>query len=200
MTPLALTFDDGPGPLLTRHVAEVLARHGVRATFFLLGRRAEAAPAVADALLDAGHELCCHSYEHLNAWKHWPRRVARDIERGYASLSRWVRPDALFRPPYGKSTPLTRRQVRRRGARLVRWTHDMRDTSHGPLPTVEDVVRAPLRSGGVVLLHDFDREGPGAQERAEFVLAVTERLLRGARERGMAVVTMSEYLAAGGRI
>ncbi len=71
---LALTYDDGPEPVLTRRVAEVLARHGVRATFFLLGRRAEAAPAVADALLDAGHELGCRSYEHLNAWKHWPRR------------------------------------------------------------------------------------------------------------------------------
>lgn len=197
---MALTFDDGPSPSLTLRVADLLKDGGVRGTFFLLGRRVEAHPEIVDTLDHDGHELACHTYEHLNAWRNWPRRVARDIERGYASLSRWVRPDALFRPPYGKSTPLTRRQVRRRGARLVRWTHDMRDTSHGPLPAVEDVVRAPLRSGGVVLLHDFDREGPDAQERAEFVLAVTERLLRGARERGMAVVTMSEYLAGGGRI
>lgn len=197
---LCLTYDDGPGESLTHAVLSLLKERGAEATFFLLGQRAEAAPAVADALLVAGHELCCHSYEHLNAWKHWPRRVARDIERGYESLSRWVKPNALFRPPYGKSTPLTRRQVRRRGARLVRWTHDMRDTTHGPLPAVDEVVRAPLRSGGVVLLHDFDRDGPDAQERAEFVLAVTERLLCGARECGMAVVTMSEYLAGGGRI
>ncbi len=186
--------------MLTPRVAAVLGRFGVKGTFFLLGRRAEAAPGVVDALRDAGHELCCHSYEHLNAWKHWPRRVARDIDRGYESLSRWVKPDALFRPPYGKSTPLTRRQVRRRGARLVRWTHDMGDTTHGPLPAVDEVVERPLRHGGVVLLHDFDRTGPDADQRAAFVLAVTERLLSGARERGLPVVTMSEFLAAGGRV
>jgi peptidoglycan/xylan/chitin deacetylase (PgdA/CDA1 family) len=198
---LCLTFDDGPGPSLTPRVAGVLGEHGARATFFLLGRRAERWPDIVDMLAAGGHELACHTHDHLHAWKHWPRLVAADIDRGYRTLSRWVPGDGLFRPPYGKSTPLTRRQVRRRGARIVRWTHDSRDTTHTELPEARAVVERVLRdSGGMVLLHDFDRERDEAynRARAEHVLAVTDGLLRAARHRGFEVVTASEYLRRAG--
>lgn len=194
---LSLTFDDGPGPSLTPRVIELLGRLGARATFFLLGRRALLRPDIVDALAAAGHELACHTHDHLNAWRNAPWKVAADIDRGYEALSRWVPSNGLFRPPYGKSTPLTRWQLHRRGARVVRWTHDSRDTTHGELPRPAETIDAVMRDGGgIVLMHDFDRERDPAYNaaRAEYVLEVTEGLIAAARRRGISIVTLGEML------
>lgn len=194
---ICLTYDDGPGPTLTPRVLEILRRSGARATFFLLGRRAAEHPSIVDAAAAAGHELACHTHDHLNAWKCWPWRVAADIERGYESLARWVPPNGLFRPPYGKSTPFTRRQLQRRGAPVVRWTHDSRDTTHGDLPQPAEIIDAVIRDrGGVVLLHDFDRGRDEAYNaaRAGYVLEVTEGLLAAARSHGVQVITVGELI------
>lgn len=189
---LCLTYDDGPGPGTTPLLLDLLASHGVRATFFLLGMRAEAAPGVADAVRDAGHEAGCHSWGHLHAWKAPPRRVARDIERGFVSLEPWLSPSGLFRPPYGKMTPMTWLQVRRRGARVAWWTIDSGDT-HAELPDPERIAQR-ASGGGVVLMHDFDRTGEDRDERRGFVLSLTERLIGVARREGLEIVTFGELL------
>lgn len=200
---LSLTYDDGPGERLTPAVADTLRKYAASATFFLLGRRAAVRPDLVDSLAADGHELACHTHDHLNAWKHWPWKVAADIDLGYETLARWVRPDGFFRPPYGKSTPLTRWQIRKRGATLVRWTHDSMDTTRGTLPRAGDVIDRVMRDGGgVVLLHDFDREGDDrySRERAEYVLEVTEGLLAGAKQRSLPVVTLGALLASRGTL
>jgi peptidoglycan/xylan/chitin deacetylase (PgdA/CDA1 family) len=200
---LSLTYDDGPGERLTPAVADTLRKHAASATFFLLGRRAAVRPDLVDSLAADGHELACHTHDHLNAWKNWPWKVAADIDRGYKTLARWVRPDGFFRPPYGKSTPFTRLQVRRRGATLVRWTHDSMDTTRGTLPRAGEVIDRVMRDGGgVVLLHDFDREGDErySRQRAEYVLEVTEGLLAGAKQRSLPVVTLGALLASRGTL
>jgi peptidoglycan/xylan/chitin deacetylase (PgdA/CDA1 family) len=199
---LTLTFDDGPGVRLTPRVAEVLARAGVRATFFLLGRRAERDPASVEGIRDSGHELACHTHDHLSAWRVAPWRARADIDKGYQTLARWVPQDGLFRPPYGKTTPFTRYQIRRRGARIVLWTHDSHDTTHGDLPPPSQTIDAVVRDrGGVVLLHDFDRERDPAYNaaRADYVLEVTEGLLKAARREGLRVLTAGELLGTSSR-
>jgi peptidoglycan/xylan/chitin deacetylase (PgdA/CDA1 family) len=192
---LCLTYDDGPGPGTTPALLELLKAHGVHATFFLLGCRAEAAPVVADAVRDAGHEVACHSWGHLHAWKAPPWRVARDIERGFVSLEPWLSPSGLFRPPYGKMTPMTWLQVRRRGARLAWWTLDSGDT-HPVLPPIDEVT-ARAAGGGVVLMHDFDREGADRDARRAFVLTLTEQLILKARREGLEIITFGRLLETG---
>jgi len=192
---LSLTYDDGPGESLTPRVLDALAARDAKATFFLLGRRAAAAPGVADRVRDAGHEIGCHSHGHLHAWKTPPWRSAADVARGYETLSAWLPSPCLFRPPYGKLTPWTARAARRRGSRIVKWTVDSGDTWSAP-PRVEDVVERVRRDGGgVVLLHDFDREGEDAAERAAFVVGVTEALLEAAPRQGWRVATLGEMLS-----
>lgn len=194
---VCLTYDDGPGVALTARILQVLRDGNARATFFLLGARAAAAPWMVDEIVGAGHEPACHTHDHLNAWKVLPRRAAADIEKGYESLERWVPGDGLFRPPYGKMTPFTRGLIRRRGARVVMWTHDSRDTEHGELPPPSRVIDAVVRDrGGIVLLHDFDRQRDPVYNaaRADYVLEVTNGLLRAAKRLGLRIVTASEYL------
>jgi peptidoglycan/xylan/chitin deacetylase (PgdA/CDA1 family) len=182
---LALTYDDGPGPALTPQLLEVLRRHDVKATFFALGRRAQVAPEVLDAVADEGHEIGCHTLMHHNAWKVAPWRALADLDAGYDVLARWVPADGRFRPPHGKQTTVTRAALRGRGAPVAWWTIDSGDT-FAELPDPGLVVARVREDGGaVVLLHDHSDERP--PERIEFVLEVTERLLHGAREDGLAV-------------
>jgi peptidoglycan-N-acetylglucosamine deacetylase len=196
-----LTYDDGPGGSLTPEVMKRLDAYNAKATFFLLGKRAEACPGVADALAAAGHEMGCHTHHHLNAWKTPPWRAWADVERGYETLSPWVAADGVFRPPYGKATPLTLWQLSSRRAPIVWWTHDSGDTTHGDLPQVSDVVDGVVGDkGGVVLMHDFDRQGDPSYcaRRAEFVLEVTEGLLGAAKSHGWRVATVSELIGRAG--
>jgi peptidoglycan/xylan/chitin deacetylase (PgdA/CDA1 family) len=191
---LALTYDDGPGPALTPRVLDLLAEHDARATFFALGRRAERAPELLDRVRDAGHELGCHGQDHVNAWRAAPWAPPRDIARGYRTLARWVAPDATFRPPHGKQTTVSRAAVRLRGAPVAWWTVDSGDT-HATLPDPGHAAAQVVRDGGgVVLLHDHDEERDPA--RIEFVLTVTELLLRAATDRGWRVRALGD-LAAG---
>jgi peptidoglycan/xylan/chitin deacetylase (PgdA/CDA1 family) len=182
---VALTYDDGPGPDITPRLLELLGRHDATATFFPLGRRARVAPAVLDAVAEAGHEIGCHTLLHRNAWKVAPWDALEDIRMGYEALAPWVPADGRFRPPHGKQTTATRAALRRRGAPVAWWTIDSGDT-FGELPSPGHAVeRLRAGGGGVVLLHDHSEERPA--QRIEFVLDVTERLLHAARADGLAV-------------
>jgi hypothetical protein len=119
------------------------------------------------------------------------------MQAGYAALSRWVAGDALFRPPYGKWTLPTMLACRQRGARAGWWTIVSGDT-YESLPSPASVARRVTEAGGgVVLLHDFDRDPDDErEERHDFVVATTRAVLQAAKERGLRVVTMTEALGA----
>lgn len=190
---LCLTYDDGPGRTLTPALVELLSKHNARATFFLLGRRAQAAPDVASAVKVKGHDIGCHSCNHLNAWKA-PFRSCADVQSGYDTLAPWLPSGALFRPPHGKLTGLTQRIARRHGSAIAWWTIDSGDT-WDELPDVSTVVeKVNDASGGVILMHDFDREDDDASERAAFVLELTERLLDLAKRRNWRILTLTQLM------
>jgi peptidoglycan/xylan/chitin deacetylase (PgdA/CDA1 family) len=191
---LALTYDDGPGAELTPALLELLAAAGARATFFPTGRSATRDPELLTRVAAAGHEVGCHSQDHLHAWRTAPWLILRDIDAGYRTLARWVSPAGLYRPPYGKTTLATWWRARRRHARLAWWTVDSGDT-HAVLPTPQTIVEAVRRDGGgVVLMHDFDRDPPNDEPRETFVLELTEQLLKAARGEGWRVCRLGELL------
>jgi len=184
---LCLSYDDGPGEGLTPALIELLARHDAKATFFLVGFRVRRWPHVCDQLVAAGHELGSHTENHKNALKVSPWRAVHEIGEGYRTMSRWMAPNAPFRPPFGKMTTWTWLATRRRHAPVVWWTIDGGDT-HPKLPSVDEIAQRVLcENGGVVLLHSHDR----GEDRSEFVLILTERLLQLALERRWEVCTVS---------
>jgi peptidoglycan/xylan/chitin deacetylase (PgdA/CDA1 family) len=185
---LALTYDDGPGPRLTPRLLDLLAESDAKATFYVLGERAQAAPGILDRMIAEGHEVGCHGFAHVNALAAPRAQATGDVERGYAALERWVGGEAAFRPPYGKLRPATWRLARRRGAPIGWWTVDSRD-SLLPEPDLGVVLEEIGHDGGgVVLLHDFDR-GAGHEAREEFTLTATAALLDLAGARGWRVTT-----------
>lgn len=186
---LALTYDDGPGERLTGELLDLLRRFGVRATFFALGRRAQDHLEMLDRVVAEGHEVGWHSWDHLNSWKVSPLRGLRDVRRGFEVLRPWLGPDGLFRPPHGKLTVLTWAWLRNRGVRLGWWTVDSGDTSAAHR-NADQVLKRVIGGGGVVLMHDFD----GSQERAQYVLSLTERLLRTAETQHLTIVPLGRIL------
>lgn len=188
---LCLTYDDGPGPELTPRVLDTLARHRAHATFFLLGVRAEYRPDLVDRARAEGHEVACHSARHLHGWKTTPGRARQDVDAGYHMLERWVSPSGRFRPPYGKLAIGQFLALRRRKAPIDWWTLDSRDTKP-TLPAAQSIWNSVERAGGgVVLLHDMDREHDHAA-RAAYVVEVTNLLLTRAREAGIRAGTLNE--------
>jgi len=184
---LILTYDDGPSEI-TLELLDLLAHHTAKASFFMMGKNAQLNTDVADRVVHEGHDVGCHSDQHLDAWKVAPWRAVADVKAGYDRLSPWIRPDGMFRPPYGRMTLPTYRAVRGRGAPVIWWTIDAGDT-HEILPSPNQVAEA-LRSqgGGIVLMHDINR----SKERDHFVLTTTDLLLSVAQRESFKIMRLSE--------
>lgn len=192
---LVLTYDDGPGPRVTLSLLALLRARGVQATFFVTGARAAAHPELVDAIEQDGHEIGCHTQDHLNHWRVPPPQAIADIRAGYRTLAQWVPPDGLFRPPYGKLTLDTWATLRRRRASIAWWTITAGDVRR-VLPQPEEAAREAQRhGGGVVLLHDSHQD----QQRAAFVLESTETLLDAAAHERHTVRTFGALMHAGGQ-
>ncbi len=196
---VVLTYDDGPGHVLTPQLLDVLGEHGGRATFFALGRRATTMAALLDRIVAEGHEVGCHTYDHHNAWQIDAGAATRDVDEGYAALAPWMAADGPFRPPFGKLAPGTLAAVRARRVPVCLWTHDSGDT-YAAQPEPETVIDAVVADGGgVILMHDFDRDPP-EPERIERVLALTAGLVDAAHRHGLAVRTAGELLGSGQKL
>jgi peptidoglycan/xylan/chitin deacetylase (PgdA/CDA1 family) len=188
---VCLTYDDGPGPILTAQLLDLLRAAGVPATFYLLGRRAVLAPDLPARAVAEGHEVGAHSMWHRHAWKSTPWGAYMDVQAGYAALASWVGPSGRFRPPYGKVNLGSWLAIACRGAPIDWWTIDSGDTwDHPPSPeqVAERVVQA---GGGVVLLHDFDRDAVDGK-RSQYVLQTTDAVIAYARRAGLVFGTMSD--------
>jgi peptidoglycan/xylan/chitin deacetylase (PgdA/CDA1 family) len=185
---LALTYDDGPSSALTPQLLDLLRRREARATFFMLGRHAQQHPHIVDRVIREGHDIGCHSDQHLHAWKTLPWEAVADIDAGYERLSRWIQPDGMFRPPYGKMTLPTYWSIRRRGAPVWWWTIDSGDTHEVPPSAGQVADRVRAEGGGIVLMHDLDR----TQSRNEFVLELTAALLDVAQRESFQIKPLRE--------
>jgi len=179
---VALTFDDGPCEQ-TADLLAVLARHGVRATFFLTGEQAERFPAAVQAMRNAGHQLESHGHTHRHALTFAPWAELRQL--------RWHpdpgRAERLYRPPWGGHSPFTRLLARRAGVRVALWTAESRDWLPRPGLVLARELLPAVQGGSVVLLHD----GPDA-ERSARTMALLEVLLPALHARGLQAVTLGE--------
>lgn len=157
-----LSFDDGPTPGVTERVLEILGRYGVKATFFMLGEKAEKYPELVEKVRAAGHTIGNHSYSHLRGTRVSTRRYLADVERANALLtpSEKVEYVKLFRPPYGKMWPWQKWALLRRGYTI--WLWDVLTYDYDSRYSAEDIVgivKRYAREGSIILLHDSEKSG-----------------------------------------
>lgn len=192
---IAITFDDGPDPAVTPLVLDVLARHGARATFFCIGRKARAHADLCREIARRGHAVENHSDRHLATFPFLgmggQRAEILAAQRALAEIA--GREPSCFRPPAGLRNPLLDPVLHGLGLRLVTWTRRGFDTrTRDPRRVTARLVRG-LAAGDILLLHD----GHGARmaDDRPVIAEALPRLLDTVLARGLKPVTLAEALA-----
>ncbi len=159
-----LTFDDGPHPIVTPIVLELLAKHDAKATFFCVGNNVTQHPDIYDSVLEAGHTTGNHTYDHVNGWKTGNNDYLKNIERA----GRQIR-SRLFRPPYGRIKFSQVRKLRKNNPfrKIYMWdilSADF-DKNISPQQCLENVLNH-IQPGSIIVFHDSEK----AWERMSYAL------------------------------
>ena len=172
----ALTYDDGPDPVWTPRVLDVLASHGATATFFVLGPEAERAPESLRRAQAEGHELALHADRHVRHTELDAAELTADTGRALERLGNLGVHPRRWRAPYGVMTDHTRKLADQLDLELVHWDVDTHDWRGDSAASMFATCSPAIGEGSVVLMHDG--LGPGVR-RADCAQTVelTERLL-----------------------
>jgi peptidoglycan/xylan/chitin deacetylase (PgdA/CDA1 family) len=181
----ALTFDDAPHPLYTPLLLDTLRRARVRATFFCIGRNAEAYPYFVRDLAREGHEIANHTYHHVRLNTLSEPAVREEILKANRVLEGITgKPVRFFRPPGGRFSPTVLSVVRELGLTLAFWTDDPADFDNLGDALLETRLISKLRPGGIVLLHDNVLQ----------TIQILPRFLELAREQGLRLNTLGTFI------
>ncbi|MFE5139655.1 polysaccharide deacetylase family protein [Streptomyces fagopyri] len=168
-----ITIDDGPDPVWTPRVLEVLREYGVKATFCMVGTQAQAHPDLVRAVVAAGHRLCDHTVSHDTTMdtksESYQSRQILDAERMITKASGGVRPQ-YYRAPGGAFTPYSRELAASRGMRPLGWNVDSKDFERPGTDVLVATVKQEIANGPTVLFHD------AGGDRSESVEALRELL------------------------
>jgi len=178
---LALTIDDGPDPNDTPVLLNILDEFGVKATFFLIGQKAQQHPELVREIRDRGHQIGNHTWSHPQAsfWASGPLRTYREIARCQKCLTEITGQEPiLFRAPVGHSTFFVHPVLKAFGLRLIGWNRRGYDAGGLSADEVLKNIRAGLQEGSLILAHE-------ATPIAEHVI---RGILEEARKRGYSFV------------
>jgi len=152
---VALTFDDGPHPVYTPTVLDILDRHNIKATFFMMGRNVERFPAVAREVLARGHEVGNHSYSHPKLIFMSPARVREEIERTDALLRGIGAMGPIhFRPPHASKFLVLPYVLNQMGKLSVMGDGDPEEWKRRPAAVMTESILRQTRPGSIIGLHD----------------------------------------------
>ena len=190
---IALTYDDGPNDPHTPRLLEVLARHGVQATFFLIGRYVRQHPEIAREIVLAGHVVGNHTFTHpLLTFKSRPE-IREELDQCRTALQDAIGQSSnLFRPPFGGRRPAVLRLARELSLEPVMWNVTGYDWNAPPAPEIERKVASQIRGGDVILLHDGGHKQLGA-DRSQTVIA-TDHLIARYKPEGYKFVTIPQMM------
>ncbi|MFI5102246.1 MAG: polysaccharide deacetylase family protein [Terriglobales bacterium] len=194
---IALTFDDGPNDPHTLKLLEVLAKHSVRATFFMIGRYVRQRPDIARTVAEAGHVIGNHTSTHpLLIFESAAHTRSQLIDCREALQDAIGEHSNLFRPPFGGRRPATLRIVRELGLQTVMWNVTGHDWNAPAAAAIEKKVARQIRGGDVILLHDGGHRAMGA-DRAQTAIA-TDRLIARYKAEGYEFVAIPEMMKQSG--
>ena len=193
---IALTFDDGPNPKHTPALLDMLERKGIRATFFVVGRRVRRFPDIVVRAVGAGHEIANHTYWHIGLTLLPPTEIRRTIRDTSALVERTagVRP-RFVRPPFGWFNDTVLRVIRETGHTPVIGSIHPQDSRKPGTDVIVDRVMRRIAPGGVIILHDGGwRQRCDRRQSVAAADEITDSLL----SQGYRFVTLSRLAESGG--
>jgi len=160
-----LTFDDGPIPEVTEWVLDVLKGHDIKATFFCIGNNIEKNPHVFQKVIDAGHVIGNHTFNHINGWNTDNTAYYENVETCRQTiLNHNGNDNGLFRPPYGKISRKQTKEVKSMGYKIVMWdvlSADF-DRTITPEKCLDNVIKNAT-NGSVIIFHDSLKAFPNLE-------------------------------------
>jgi peptidoglycan/xylan/chitin deacetylase (PgdA/CDA1 family) len=178
-TGVVLTFDDGPDPVHTREVLDTLDKHDAKATFFVIGKKAEQHRDVVEEIVRRGHQVGVHGFAHDRLFAmRGSKRVRDDLERAMRVLENITgKTPSLFRPPIGHTNPTIARVSDQLDLTMVGWSVRAVDGLARTKP--EDVlsrISRGLKDGAIVLLHDAPETGDRKPAGVTALPAILEKI------------------------
>lgn len=183
---VALTYDDGPNPVITPKLVELLRAKHARATFFLLGDSVRAHPELVKTIVDAGMEVGNHSDTHPLLTKLDEQGIRRELGTNHERIVKAV-PGVmirLMRPPYGAYDARVMRLATEMGYRVVLWDVDTNDWRKRTSDQMIRTILNSARDGSIILMHD----------RYQTTLETTSAVIDALGAQGYRFVTVSELL------
>ncbi|AEW85494.1 polysaccharide deacetylase family protein [Flavobacterium columnare] len=170
-----LTFDDGPIPEVTEWVLDILKENHIKATFFCVGKNIVKHPEIFKRILSEGHIIGNHTYNHINGWEKSTKEYINDIiacekiiQENIELLDHNLEKSGInnqksnvFRPPYGKITPLQSIRLRKKGYKIIMWdvlTADF-DLSISNDQCIKNATQK-VESGSIIVFHDSQKAYP----------------------------------------
>ena len=206
---VALTFDDGPNPTFTPQILDVLDRHQVKATFFVLGENASAHPELVRRAAQAGHTLGNHTHSHCHLVRLNFREIVDELNRCKQVIQAAGQTPQFLRPPFGEYDMHAVVVARTLGYQLVNWTLDTEDWRADDADQIVRQVLSNVQPGGIVLMHDGWPERPDTRSNTHADLLVRDRtptvqalpgMITRLRVDGYRFVTLDELMKIGERL
>ncbi|HEX3689348.1 MAG TPA: polysaccharide deacetylase family protein [Solirubrobacteraceae bacterium] len=192
MPSLALTFDDGPDPVWTPKLLDLLRTLGARATFFPIAARAAEHAAIIERARAEGHAIGLHCDQHVRHSERDATWLEQDTDAALERLAALGVTPTFWRTPWGDTAPWSVQIARDRNLRLIGWTVDTHDWRGDSGAEMFEATRQELTEGAIVLAHDG--LGPGARrDDPEATLEYVALAGEHARDRGLRL----EALGAG---
>ena len=173
-----LTFDDGPTPEITEWTLEQLKKYDAKATFFCIGNNIEKHPEVFQKIIQKGHAIGNHTFNHLKGWETTNEIYIENVKQcaeAICQLKTETENCSLFRPPYGKIKPSQSRILRKLGYKIIMWdvlSMDF-DKTITPEECLDNVLKN-IESGSIIVFHDSQK----AEQNLKYVLPKTLAFLK----------------------
>jgi len=186
---VALTFDDGPDPVSTPKLLDLLDRHRALATFFVTGKRAVRYPEVIAQIVSRGHTIGNHTYGHDNfIMLKSSRALKKEIMDAQAVLADFGIAPLIFRPPVGVTSPRLSAVLRETGMIAVNFSKRAADRGNRDVTGISKRILNGLGAGDIIMLHDTRPHNAGLTPRW---LSEIDRVLSGIREKGLEIMPLS---------
>lgn len=187
---LYLTFDDGPDEKYTSHLLDLLKKHDVKATFFMVATFAKENPTIVNRVKEEGHLIGLHSFEHKNALFQSKSYTSYDFEQSTKTMKELDVNLNYYRPPWGHFNIFTKREMKKHNLDKVLWDVMAQDWKGNT--TADDICDKLLRrskNGSIICLHD----GRGENDAPLRTIKALEKAIPIWKKEGYKFLTMEEY-------
>lgn len=185
---IALTFDDGPHPIYTPMILDILKENDIKATFFMIGENIELYGDVAARVLNEGHEIGNHTFSHPHIINTSQNELLEEIlacDSSIYSISEYK--TKLFRPPEGVVENNTSELAEKFDYSIILWSIDTRDWAKTPTNEIVENVLKNTEGGDIILMHDYVSHPSPTPE-------ALKQIIPALKNKGYEFVTISELI------